>query len=294
MAKKSRAALEGYPALKSSLLGTFDGVTDVARHIINTKRADGAGNSSETLPSGRDWDMNMNMNMALAFASDGGHWEAGANLLQAARVDIDRMQTRAPALERVRSVAGHSPCVPSFLAGIPQAMWADAEPEDFSTMRSKVLRIGVVASYSAFATSENIQNRGAAVMSVVDGLEAEGFRVEVAAVIVAADDYTADCYRWDVLIKQADQDWNPGRVAFALAHPAFNRRLAFAVKERSQPAFKNTTQGGYNSIVANRIDGSDYDIWLPRLCQEGCKQFDTRKTSAEQVVAMINSVKVAA
>lgn len=280
--------------MKAPLLATFDGVTDVARHIISTKRAMGAGDTSQSAGSSMDWDLRMNMNMALAFAADGGHWEAGAELLQAARVDIDRMQTRAPALERVRSVAGHSPCVPSFLAGIPASMWADAEPEEYATLRSKVLRIGVVASYSAAATGEHVQNRGAAVMSVVDALEAEGFRVEVAAVIVAADDYCQNAYRWDVIIKQADQDWSPGRVAFALAHPAFNRRLAFAVKERCPVAFENTRRGGYNSIVANLIDGEDYDIWLPRLCMDGIKQFKTRETSAQQVVAMINSVKVAA
>ena len=292
--KHKTAAPAPGAAIPTELVETFNGVTALAQHLIAADRMCGAGDSAENRSASADWDLSMGWYNALALASEGGQWSDGAAALQTARVEIDRMRTNAPALERVRSVAGYMPDVPSYLAGLPQAMWTDAEAEDAPRARAKVLRVGVAASYSAGATSEHVMNRGAAIMSCVDALEAEGFRVEVCAVIIAADDYNDEAFRWDVCIKQADQDWTPGAVAFALAHPAFNRRLAFGLKERCARAFRNTNGGGYNSERANHIDGSDYDLWLPRLCVHNMRPFAKRSTSAAAVVEMLKGAGVAA
>jgi hypothetical protein len=294
MAKAKTKTPAPRAAIPTELVETFGGVTALAQHLIAAHRVSGSGNSAEAASASMDWDLNMGWYNALALASQGGQWDDGAAALQSARVEIDRMRTSAPALERVRSVAGYMPDVPSFLAGLPQAMWTDAEPEDAPRARAKVLRVGVAATYSASATSEHVMNRGAAIMSCVDALESEGFRVEVCAVIIAADDCYDEAFRWDVVIKQADQDWTPGAVAFALAHPAFNRRLAFGLKERCAKAFRNTNGGGYNGGRANDIDGSDYDLWLPRLCMHNMQPFAKRETSAAAVVELLKSAGVAA
>jgi hypothetical protein len=250
--------------IKTTLRGTFDGVRELAQWIDSNPRQPGAGDSSQSRDARKGWDMGMGMDGAMSMGLSGGFWAQGATDLQKARVEIDRMTHRAPALERVRSVAGYAPCIPSHLAGLPEAMWTDGEPEDAPRARSKVLRIGVAASYSAQATQKHVTNRGAAIMSIVDSLENDGFRVEVNAVILAVDERYAP-YRWDVVLKSADQDWSPGACAFALAHPAFNRRLAFALKERDPLAYPNTQSGGYNSVEANYVSGEDYDLWVPRL-----------------------------
>lgn len=281
-------------AIPTELVTAFGGVTALAQHLIKSDRIDGSGDSAQSRSASADWDLSMGWDKALTLASQGGQWDDGAAALQTARVEIDRMRTNAPALERVRSVAGYMPDVPSYLAGLPQAMWTDAEPEEAPRSRAKVLRVGVAASYSAGATSEHVMNRGAAIMSCVDALESEGFRVEVCAVIIAADDYNDQSYRWDVVIKQSDQDWTPGAVAFALAHPAFNRRLAFGLKERCAKAYRNTKAGGYNSEQANYIDGSAYDLWLPRLCVHNMKPFAKRSTSAAAVVELLKGAGVTA
>lgn len=282
------------PFIETELVSTFDGVTALAQHLTSTERVSGSGDSAEGRSASLDWDLSMGWDRALALATAGGHWNDGAAALQTARVEIDRMRTNAPALEQVRSVAGYMPDVPSYLAGLPQAMWADAEPEEAPRSRAKVLRIGVAASYSAGADSDHVMNRGAAIMSCVDALESEGFRVEVCAVIIAADSNNDDSFRWDVILKRADQDWSPGAVAFALAHPAFNRRLAFGLKERCTKAYRNTKSGGYNSEQANYIDGSAYDLWLPRLCVHNMKPFAKRSTSAAAVVELLKGAGVTA
>ena len=49
--------------------------------------------------------------------------------------------------------------------------------------------------------------------------------------------------------------------------------------------------GGFGD-AANRVDGGDYDLWVPRLCMHNMKPFAKRETSAAAVVEMLNGLGV--
>lgn len=95
---------------------------------------------------------------------------------------------------------------------------------------SKVVKIIANICVSASVSTETMFARGAATCAAVDILEALGYRVELVVAIGMAG-YDAERKDVQAVLKSADQPVDSDRIAYALCHPSFFRRLMFMVME---------------------------------------------------------------
>lgn len=157
-------------------------------------------------------------------------WHDGLTRLSAAMDIIASAAHLDPLPFVAMDVAGAFPIVPVAVAGDPLNMVHLAPSED----RVKpVLRLayntGALAKYAA----HELTNAGAAFLSVVAGLEGNGFRVEVTMCPTSEGNggkYAKAMAR--TVIKRADEGLELDRLAFCLLHASCHRRINFSRIER--------------------------------------------------------------
>lgn len=131
----------------------------------------------------------------------------------------------------VSGVAGSMVNVPAYIAGVPEAMyeWCEEETD------SPVIEITVESCASAGISSEYYSTRGSAVVALIDMLEAAGRRCEVTYIDTMVVGYAeAECQHVaDVrtTLKRPGDALQIDSLAFAIAHPAYFRRIGFALIE---------------------------------------------------------------
>ena len=131
------------------------------------------------------------------------------------------------------------------LAGIPECAmdWRDSD-QMVANSNGPIVRMVVDISTSAGIGANVIKRRGAALLALVDALEAAGRRVEIEAVYFCS----RRNYQITIMLKAAGDALQIDQIAFALAHPAFLRRFCHMADPRS------------NAYPA--IQKSDADIYL--------------------------------
>ena len=222
------------------------------------------------------WDMGLGFNGAVALGRTGG-WAEGAAMIRQGMFELASDNARALGGTTELAVVGARPCVPAYLAGSPASMWRHTD-ENEGTRR--VLRVGVHVGRSAYVTAEEILNRGVAVLSLIDDIEASGVRVELWAVWRQAKTSAApDSHQCDIMIKGAGDTWNPEAAAFALCHPAFSRRLCFRSME--MPGGGNIPGYGLNTRTSYP---DDFDVYVPRMTYS--YGFKTRKQAFATVAKL--------
>lgn len=124
-------------------------------------------------------------------------------------------------------VVGAYPIAALAAAGDPCSMVDLAPVED---RVRPVIRLLVQRAGSSAYDADEFMSYGAAIMSYIDGLEEAGFRCEV-TVCFASDFRTDGDQFMTVLVKRAEEPIELDRMAFVMIHPAFFRRVCFAVYE---------------------------------------------------------------
>ena len=160
---------------------------------------------------------------AVAYATDGWH-DGRKDLAALTETGIQRLD-RAPIREVLHDVAGFSPNVPMFCAGMPDCMMSYDE-----VVKPSVLRLVVEVSRHWKVTAKQVMNYGAALLAYIELIEAEGIRCELWAAHATGGNGKTLTSR--VLVKESDQPFDYGAIAFALGHAGFQRRLQFRVKEQ--------------------------------------------------------------
>jgi hypothetical protein len=104
---------------------------------------------------------------------------------------------------------------------------------------------------------QDIINRGAAVVALIDKIQSEGQRVELIAFCHIAGRRN-DRLIMAVTVKRPEEPIDMDRVAFALAHPSMLRRAFFRVVEFLYPHHL----GGYGSCAHydDVLKGSDLNL----------------------------------
>jgi hypothetical protein len=198
---------------------------------------------SRTNKATKSWDLSAGWEGACKFATDG--WPEGRKRLAKALARLPQATGVAPIRED--DVAGGVLDCAAFVAGDP--CHYDCDPEE-THGQTKVIRILAPIGAAWCVDAESIANRGAAIASVVDAIEASGLQCEVDAVKVhanATDSFQFEC-RWRV--KSAGEHLNLDFLAYSLGHPAVARRIGFASLE-SQGGLKvnghspDDISGGY-------------------------------------------------
>lgn len=204
-----------------------DSLPDLERWLDATPRVWDASTSTSGGRS-NSWDLGAGWEGSKSLAHKG--WSEGADLVRsiASRIMAKPTSERAPRWGY--DVAGDIPDVGRFMAGRPDNM--RRRRKTFG--QSPIITICVNQSVSGGTSAEAFKNYGAALLATIDQIEASGRRVELwsgfAALLGNRRDKLASVL---TRIKAADEPVDLGALAFGVAHPAFFRRLGFAILERT-------------------------------------------------------------
>jgi len=177
----------------------------------------------------QSWDLNTNRNQSAEMARTG--WKEGVAEAKKALAEIRGKLTAG--IWGEAETEYHDVCGPRF----DLDAYLDGEPECYATTETAADRLGsqmdlwVAVDFLAYITAESAMRRGAAIMALVRHLQASGIDVRLTG-------YSAvQSVGHDALytVRIADQSGaiSSDRLAFALAHPAFLRRLIFSAMELS-------------------------------------------------------------
>lgn len=128
-------------------------------------------------------------------------------------------------------VCGAFPLVPAALAGDPLNMW---NPAPINERARPILRIATSTALSSSYGVHEVFNYGAALVAVVDALEAAGFSVELMTCrcnMASNSGHAGKRLTITTKIKGAGEPLDLERLAFCLGSASYNRRLHFGVVE---------------------------------------------------------------
>ena len=143
---------------------------------------------------------------------------------------FDEMSSLIERVDTVYDVEGNGIDVARFVDGEPEC-WQKFESIQTEGHGNKIIRLVYNGGATYDVDKQVMSRKGAAVHAVVELLEYAGHRVEVVYVTSSAC-YGSNPWQVWVTIKRASEVMDPGRLAFALAHPAMLRRLNFSIWEQ--------------------------------------------------------------
>lgn len=172
------------------------------------------------------WSATKSWREAANLARDG--WHEGVKRIGDLSRDLgEDIGEILPETSYYMDVSGFEPDVGAYLAGEPEHMI------DYTTTPGAGRHIHIVVNLSAAArhSAETLMFRGLLAAGVVDAFEQMGHQVTLDAVMFTQQGGTYDRFTMVSHVKRAGEPLDLERTAFALAHPAMLRRLAFAIME---------------------------------------------------------------
>lgn len=172
------------------------------------------------------WKGTKTMEDALALAAKG--WPEGAAQIEKTRL---RVLASNPTLPRAikYGIAGAVPNVPRAVSGNILNMKA----QDLAKSRRRPV-ITLVANMSANCgvDSKAISNRAAVAAAVIDQIESAGYSCEVIATALSSgnswDGKSGFTAATSIIVKEAGQPVDTGRLAFSMGHSSMFRRFVFS------------------------------------------------------------------
>lgn len=150
-------------------------------------------------------------------------------------------------VNKVRSradVAGYSPIVANAVMGLPKSMINSYRVP----VKNKIVDIYINHSVGAMMDAETIEFRGAYILSYIDHLEQNGYRVNLFAGAVSYSSDDDEYSGFYVKVKSSSQPMNILKAAFYVVHPSFLRRIYFRILE-NESRLKNKTYSGYGQAT---------------------------------------------
>jgi hypothetical protein len=190
-------------------------------------------------------------------------------------------------LEFNYEVAGDDVDVGRFLTGEPENMLEYIEEP--SVGRGKIVHIYVNTVASCGISKETMYYRGAAVLALVDALEKLGFSCCVQTIDAISERWTGDknVLRYNVTLREAGEALDMDRLAFALAHASWLRRLIFSAMEQESPELRkqfSVPNGCYgNPEEARGATNDEHGIDVPSL-RYGSHHFQSQETAIKWVL----------
>lgn len=258
-------------------LGAF--VADAQRDPINLNPS-----SRDTSGAfGEEWHGTKTFEEAVNLAIHG--WPDGRKLLMNAMAEAQSAPAFTPSL--VMDVAGAYPIAALAAAGDPCSM-VDLQPVEDRVR--PVVRLVIQRGGSSAYDPHEFLNYGAAVLSYIEGLEAASFRVEI-EVAFAAKIGDIDHYL-SVIAKRAEEPIEMDRLAYVLTHPAFFRRIAFAVKESTPGIAEHLNVNDYGfsqSPTPKQVDSNQIIVPGVNMVKPGAKELKTPAAALAHLAPMIEN-----
>lgn len=241
--------------------------------------------SSQDEPE-QSWDLGAGFKGMQKLVKSG--WHVGTEEIAAKLKDLRHRVEEEPA-GYFNAVVGQFFDIGLVLSGEPECWFEQAFEE-----KRKVVKVAVQTLASCAIPADLIKNRGAAVVALVEKLQAEGFIVELEVIIYAgsSDRYSlGNCPFITVKLNLGCSPIDIDTAAFCLAHPAFTRRLGFAI-------FEAVIKGDCGTYGSGRAGVSDYkddtaDVLLGRfinISYPEISQFTTLEGSARWVREQVEAI----
>lgn len=236
--------------IEAAQYGTTDCPDDKRQSAINEPRA--------------SWDFGIGYNGAYEVARNG--WPEGRTNIEELSYNFRSVVEAAhrDAFAQsvfTRALAGSGVNVGRFNAGLPDAMVTRKRVD----IESPVIDIVCNVSMSGSVNASVYMIRGAAIAALADLLELSGRRVRITAVNkTKTGTSTFECH---TTIKKPGDPVQMDALAFALAHPAYLRRLGFSIMEQAPKKVRNAIgigDGGYGYGAPSDID-TDADLYMPSI-----------------------------
>lgn len=203
----------------------FDSVTAMMQHV-ETAPTSGHFVSWKTRHISESWDWLTGYDGAVELARKG--WAEGAErIAKLSGPVIEQIASRIRKPEPAFTDEGASIDMGRFLEGDPECFvqWHETEVEHPAP--GKVVHIVVNLAVSAYFTADQFYAKGSAIAILIDCLEHSGRRVTLDVTI--CESVGSSIQGCVVRLKNADEPVDMANVAYAIAHPAFYRRLGFGV-----------------------------------------------------------------
>lgn len=203
-----------------------DSLQDLVRYVDSPagkpKGAFEANPYSRTNSPSADWDLGAGFDGAKDLALNG--WPKGRERFTKALSQLPKA-TGFAAIPESDIAGGVLDCA-SFVAGDPCHF--DCDPEE-TFGQTRLIRLLVPIGANCLVTGDAIANRGAAIASLVDAIEAAGYQCEIDGIKVNSQSGVQVLSQWR--IKSAGEHLNLDFLATSVAHPATARRIGFAALE---------------------------------------------------------------
>lgn len=147
------------------------------------------------------------------------------------------------------SVVGYAPHIPNAILGLPESMITT----DNAPKKCKVISIYYVSDSIARTTSEEYRRAGIELVSLINKLEMEGYRVNLRAAFNSAVN-SSEKVVGTVVVKDWRQPLDLSLVSFALAHSSFSRRIGFNWLETLPELRESGWSCGYGSTLEVKND----------------------------------------
>lgn len=241
------------------------------------------GRSSRYHEPSESWDFSAGFNGMRSLVKSG--WHVGTNDI-AVRLEKIQHRVEEELVGYRNDVTGQFFDVGLVLAGEPEC-WYE---QDYIPKR-QIVKIAAQTLASCRTSAELIRNRGAAIVALVEKLQAEGYIVELSIICYAeSGGYSlGKCPFVCIKLNMGSSPIDIDAASFCLAHPAFVRRLYFAVAE----AVIKGDCGTYGSSRDSHYNDDSVDILLGRYVDETHKetsQFRTIAGAAEWVRETVERV----
>ena len=236
---------------RKTYIQSFDSILAIANYIDENIDSLKSGGLHTRLDSA------LTFKQAMKIARNGGDFPEGAKDIKPAQLnlsDFDMHLIKLP--QPVNSVVGHRPDVAAYMANSPMSMIKFTQHDQ----PNRLIKIFVNVCKTWDIQAETSLNRGNAILSVINALEAEGYSTEIwAGMRAGSDGYTTS---YDVCIKSSTAHYSLDSIAYAIANDGFLRRVLFAAAELSiKLANHNLTKAIHH--LANNSWGYDSGLTYP-------------------------------
>ena len=250
-------------------------LADVVEFIQAAPRLDGANDASVTEDASAAWDDNSGYKGALELSEKG--WPKGVKQMKEFAVEAGENYDTMPAY--TYDMAGAFPDVGSYCAGDPEYMALPVEIEG-----KPICRILVEVGKAHSIKAPNAMRYGVAILGAVNSLIVAGITVVLDGSRSGGLGSTDTWHQWIFPLGGGDEVVDLDRLAFALAHPALTRRIAFAYMERIKELVPYTS-GYLSNYGGGLVCGDDYDIHFPRLQDKrDCNSAEVARAKVEGII----------
>lgn len=252
-----------------------DGLDAFMRYVADAPSTGAITHAGGSRRAPDSWNGAVTWDGAVALARTG--WAEGREHVARYTLAVEDVLGAAVRTDFESAVVGPIFDIGAFLADDPFCFLRPVETEERERSRGPIVRIVLNGTVNASASAQTIMRRGAAVVAVVNALEASGRRCEV-IVTLASTRGGASCHV-SVPVKRPDQNVSMDTLAFALAHPSMLRRFYFAVVEAAPADIARTLTSSYGGAAAHPLDKTG-DI---TLSDAGSADWYNERTAAAAV-----------